>query len=71
MLPQMGPMELLLIFLIVVVVFGAGKIAELGGALGRGIREFKRASAEEPPPPALPSQSSPRQPSEDVQSGSS
>ena len=37
-------MELTIILVIVLVVFGAGKISEVGGALGRGIREFRRAS---------------------------
>jgi sec-independent protein translocase protein TatA len=38
-----GPTELLLILLIVLVVFGAGKIPQVGDALGKGIRNFKRA----------------------------
>ncbi len=47
-MPQIGPLELVLILLIVIVIFGAGKISELGGALGRGIREFRQAV--NPPP---------------------
>ena len=38
-----GPPELILILLIVVVVFGAGRIPQIGDALGKGIRNFKRA----------------------------
>ena len=38
-----GPLELGLILLIVIVIFGAGKLPELGGALGRGIKEFRGA----------------------------
>jgi sec-independent protein translocase protein TatA len=34
-------MELIIILGIVVVIFGAGRIADLGGALGKGIREFR------------------------------
>ena len=38
-----GPMEALIILLIVVVIFGAGKIPQLGAGLGKGIRNFQRA----------------------------
>lgn len=44
----LGPTELILIFLIIVVLFGASRIADLGGALGRGIREFRTSVKEEP-----------------------
>ena len=36
--------ELLIILLIIVVIFGAGKLANVGGALGKSIREFRKAS---------------------------
>ena len=35
------PMHLLLILLIVLVVFGAGKLSQVGGALGQSVKEFK------------------------------
>ena len=38
-----GPMEALIILLIVVVIFGAGKIPQLGAGLGKGIKNFQRA----------------------------
>jgi sec-independent protein translocase protein TatA len=38
--------ELMLILLIVVVVFGAGKIGDVGGDLGRAIRNFRKAMNE-------------------------
>lgn len=41
MLGSLGPTELLIILAIVVVLFGASRLAGLGGALGRGIREFR------------------------------
>ena len=41
-----GIWELVLILLIVLVVFGAGRLPELGAALGKGIRNFKKASNE-------------------------
>lgn len=42
--------ELLIILVIVIAIFGAGKLAGLGGALGSSIREFRKAvkSDEEP-----------------------
>lgn len=43
---QIGPTELILILLIILIVFGAGKLPEIGGALGKGIREFKAATKE-------------------------
>jgi sec-independent protein translocase protein TatA len=45
-LPNLGMSELLVIFLIIVLLFGAKKIPELARGLGRGIREFKDASKE-------------------------
>lgn len=39
---SLGPAELLIIFAIVVVLFGASRIGDIGGAIGRGIREFRR-----------------------------
>lgn len=40
----LGVQELIIIFLIIMVLFGAKKLPEMGKGLGRGIREFKRAS---------------------------
>lgn len=37
----LGVWELLLIFAVLLLVFGAKRLPDLGGALGRGIREFK------------------------------
>ncbi len=39
----MGPWEMLLIFLVVLLLFGAKKLPEIAQGLGKGIREFKRA----------------------------
>ena len=36
-----GPLEWIIILVIVVIVFGVGKLPSVGGALGRGIREFR------------------------------
>ena len=46
-MPIPGPWELILILGIVVIVFGVGKLPEIGGALGKGIKEFKKATTEE------------------------
>jgi sec-independent protein translocase protein TatA len=47
-LPNLGLPELIVIFVIVVLVFGVGRLGEVGGALGKGIREFKKASTYDP-----------------------
>ncbi len=38
-----GPFKLLFIFLIVMLLFGAKRLPEIGGSLGKGIREFKKS----------------------------
>ena len=40
----LGIQELIIIFLIILVLFGAKKLPEMGKGLGKGIREFKRAT---------------------------
>lgn len=45
-MPHLGPMELVIILLIVIIIFGAGKLPEIGGALGKGIKEFRKATKE-------------------------
>jgi len=48
------PTHLILILAIVLIIFGPGKLPELGKTLGTGIREFREAAAHagEPDPPA-------------------
>ncbi len=46
-MPTLGPTELIIILVIVLAIFGAGRLADLGGALGRGIRDFRKALREE------------------------
>lgn len=41
-----GMPELLIILVIILIIFGAGKLPEIGGAIGKGIRNFKKASRE-------------------------
>ena len=38
-----GPQELLIVLLIVIIIFGARRLPELGKGLGEGIRNFKKA----------------------------
>jgi sec-independent protein translocase protein TatA len=40
-----GMPELIVVLVIVLVVFGAGRLPEIGGALGKSIRNFKKASS--------------------------
>ena len=45
----MGPIgwqELILILIVVLVIFGPGKLPDVGNAIGKGIREFRKASNE-------------------------
>lgn len=37
----LGPTELIIILVIVIVLFGVGRVSKIGGELGKGIREFK------------------------------
>jgi sec-independent protein translocase protein TatA len=39
----LGPWELLLIFLAILLLFGARRLPEIASGLGKGIREFKKA----------------------------
>ena len=50
-MPNLGFQELMVILLIVIVIFGANKIPQLGKGLGEGIKNFKaamKAGEEEP-----------------------
>ena len=40
------PMHLLLILVIALIVFGPGKLGDIGGQLGKSIREFKKSMQE-------------------------
>ena len=50
MLRQIGPMELLVILLVALLLFGGKKIPELAKGLGQGIKNFKESLKEDPPP---------------------
>ena len=40
-MPSLGPTELIIILVIVIVLFGVGRIGKIAGELGSGIRAFK------------------------------
>ena len=45
----LGPLELFLIVVVLLLVFGVSKIADLGGSLGTGIREFRKNIKDDSP----------------------
>ena len=66
---NIGPGELVLVLVIVLIIFGPGKLPDIGSAIGKGVREFRKASTDledsirgEPaatPPAATPPRSDP------------
>jgi len=59
-----GMPELIIILIIILIIFGAGKLPEIGSGIGKGIKNFKKATNEQPkqpdeitPPPENDSQS--------------
>jgi sec-independent protein translocase protein TatA len=46
MIPTFGPLELVLILVIVTMLFGVGKLPEVFGSVGKGIREFRRNASD-------------------------
>lgn len=46
-MPRIGPTELIIILVIILIIFGVGRLGEIGGALGKGIREFRRGQSGE------------------------
>jgi sec-independent protein translocase protein TatA len=45
-MPNIGPGELILVLVIVLIIFGPGKLPDIGNAIGRGVREFRKASTD-------------------------
>jgi TatA/E family protein of Tat protein translocase len=52
MMPNVGPLEILLVLIVALVVFGPKKLPDLGHSLGKGIREFKGSVTGETDEPA-------------------
>lgn len=42
-MPNIGPLEMVFVLVLLLLVFGAKRLPELGSGLGKGIREFKRS----------------------------
>ncbi len=60
---NLGPTELIIILLIVVLLFGVGRLGRIGGELGKGIREFRRGLQDDQPK----EQQQPQEPADDRQ----
>jgi len=61
-----GPLELIVVLVIALLVLGPGKLPDVGSALGKSIREFRKAASDvedaarlDSPPPAPPAPSAP------------
>lgn len=48
MLSRLGPWEIALILVVILFVFGAGKLPQVGSSIGKAIREFRKAQQDEP-----------------------
>jgi len=46
----LGMPELIVILVIIVIIFGAGKLPEIGSGIGKGIKNFKKATSEDEKP---------------------
>jgi sec-independent protein translocase protein TatA len=44
-MPRIGPLELVIILLVILLLFGAKRLPELGSSLGKGLRAFKSSIA--------------------------
>ena len=52
---QIGPWQIIIVLVLVVLLFGRGKISELMGDVAKGVKNFKKGMAEEDEKPAKPS----------------
>ena len=41
---RLGPFELIIVLVIVIIIFGVGRLPEIGGAVGKAISEFREAT---------------------------
>lgn len=64
-MPNIGPLEIVIVLIIVLIIFGPKRLPEMGRSLGRGLREFKSSLTrdddrdERPELPGGPSERSP------------
>jgi sec-independent protein translocase protein TatA len=75
-MPNIGPLEIIIVLVIVLVIFGPKRLPELGRSMGRGMREFKESitgndkddkkpeitAAQQQPPAATPAAAEPAAP---------
>ncbi|OGO67522.1 MAG: hypothetical protein A2Z37_01205 [Chloroflexi bacterium RBG_19FT_COMBO_62_14] len=47
-MPGIGPVELIIVLVIVVLVFGVGRLSKIGGEMGSAIREFRQGLRRDP-----------------------
>ena len=52
----LGMPELIVILVIIVIIFGAGKLPEIGSGIGKGIKNFKEATKKESDPEKIDSE---------------
>ena len=45
--PHIGALELILILVIILIIFGIGRLPQVGGAIGQGLREFRQAQCDD------------------------
>jgi len=45
-MPNIGPVELIIILVIALLIIGPGKLPDVGSALGKSIREFRKAASD-------------------------
>ena len=45
---RVGPTELIIVLVIVMIIFGVGRLPEVGGSLGKAIREFRKSQSDKP-----------------------
>jgi sec-independent protein translocase protein TatA len=61
-MPNLGPTELIIILVIVLIIFGASRLPGLFRALGQGVKEFRDASKD------VAAEEQPKEPTEDTKS---
>ncbi len=54
---NLGPTELIIVLVIVVLIFGVGKLGDTGAAVGKAIREFRHAVSDDTTPEHKPVES--------------
>jgi sec-independent protein translocase protein TatA len=63
-----GPEKIILLLIVVLLLFGAKRIPEIGSSFGRGIREFKKSIGDSGDADAPPARADLREPARDVES---